>query len=316
MENRATLINPEATNKALKRKALKAKFGKIAANAFVDFVLLLMYLPIIYITVFSFAEAPVAGKWDGFSFGNYIELFDLDVYESEMIWKAAKNTAIVAVVAAIISTILGTLGAIGIYYLRRKWKKNVLDFMTQIPVVNAEVVTAIALVALYAFISRYLFSIPYSFVTLIIGHVVISIPYVIMSVGPKLEQMDSSLYEAAMDLGATQKRALLTVVVPDILPGILSGFMLAVTLSLDDYVITAFTAPKDALWEVSVGSETISEFKTLSTYVEGTMRLGMPIELRSFTALLFGVILLVMIGIYVKNGVNMRKQKKLLKGVD
>lgn len=300
MENRATLINPEATNKALKRKALKAKFGKIAANAFVYFVLLLMYLPIIYITVFSFTETPVAGKWDGFSFGNYIELFDLDVHESEMIWEAAKNTAIVAVVAAIISTILGTLGAIGIYYLRRKWKKNVLDFMTQIPVVNAEVVTAIALVALYAFISRYLFSIPYSFVTLIIGHVVISIPYVIMSVGPKLEQMDSSLYEAAMDLGATQTQALWKVIIPDILPGILSGFLLSITLSLDDYVVTVFNRPKNN-----------GTFHTISTYVDSvTKRSALPTQLRAFTAILFVVILIVMIVMNVKSHRNTRENLK------
>ena len=122
--------------------------------------------------------------------------------------------------------------------------------------------------------------------------------------------MDPSLYEAAMDLGASQRRALLTVVVPDILPGILSGFMLAVTLSLDDYVITAFTKPDAPLWEVAVGESEITEFQTLSTYVEGTLRLGTPIELRSFTAILFGVILLVMIGMYIKNGVDMKKEKK------
>jgi spermidine/putrescine transport system permease protein len=125
--------------------------------------------------------------------------------------------------------------------------------------------------------------------------------------------MDPSLYEAAMDLGATQTKALWKVVIPDIVPGILSGFMLAVTLSLDDYVITAFTKPDAPLWE----SDIVEEFQTLSTYVEGTLRLGTPIELRSFTAILFGVILLVMIGMYIKNGVDMKKQKKLFnKGVN
>ena len=259
-----------------------------------------MYLPIIYITIFSFTDSPIAGKWVGFSFNNYAELFDLDVYESSMIWTAARNTALVAVTAAAISTILGTLGAIGIYYLRRRWKKNVLDFMTQIPVVNAEVVTAIALVALYEFISRFLFTIPLSFVTLVIGHVVISIPYVVLSVGPKLEQMDSSLYEAAMDLGATQTQALWKVVIPDILPGILSGFLLSITLSLDDYVVTVFNRPKNN-----------GTFHTISTYVDSvTKRSALPTQLRAFTAILFVVILIVMIVMNVKSHRNSRENLK------
>ena len=300
MENNAMLINQEATNLALRRKARKAKIGKLAANAFIYFVLLLMYLPIIYITIFSFTDSPIAGKWVGFSFNNYAELFDLDVYESSMIWTAARNTALVAVTAAAISTILGTLGAIGIYYLRRRWKKNVLDFMTQIPVVNAEVVTAIALVALYEFISRFLFTIPLSFVTLVIGHVVISIPYVVLSVGPKLEQMDSSLYEAAMDLGATQTQALWKVVIPDILPGILSGFLLSITLSLDDYVVTVFNRPKNN-----------GTFHTISTYVDSvTKRSALPTQLRAFTAILFVVILIVMIVMNVKSHRNSRENLK------
>lgn len=291
MANEAVLINSEATNRALRRKAAKAKAGKIVANAFIYFVLLLMYLPIIYITVFSFSGSEVPGEWTGFTFANYGLLFDLDEVNSRMIWEAARNTALVAVTAAAISTILGTLGAIGIHYLRRKWKKNTLDFITQIPVVNAEVVTAIALVALYAFISTYIVKIPFSFITLVIGHVVISIPYVVLSVGPKLEQMDPSLYEAAMDLGATQTQALWKVIVPDILPGILSGFLLSITLSLDDYVVTVFNRPKNN-----------GTFHTISTFVDSiTRRSALPTQLRAFTAILFVVILIVMIVMNVKS---------------
>lgn len=285
------IINSELTNRALKTKAIKRKVGKIAANVFIYFVLLLMYLPIIYITVFSFSESEVPGEWTGFSFANYGLLFDLDQNNSKMIWDAARNTALVALTAAAIATILGTLGAIGMHYLRRKWKKTSLDFITQIPVVNAEVVTAIALVALYAFISSHFVKIPFSFATLVIGHVVISIPYVILSVGPKLEQMDSSLYEAAMDLGATQTQALWKVVIPDILPGILSGFLLSITLSLDDYVVTVFNRPKNN-----------GTFHTISTFVDSiTRRSALPTQLRAFTAILFVVILIVMIVMNVKS---------------
>ena len=296
MANNVMAIKAEATNRALRKKAAKAKAGKIAANVFIYFVLLLMYLPIIYITVFSFSASAVPGEWTGFTFENYGLLFDLEENNSRMIWEAARNTALVAVTAAIVSTILGTLGAIGIHYLRRKWEKTALDFMTQIPVVNAEVVTAIALVALYAFISTFFIDVPFSFLTLVIGHVVISIPYVVLSVGPKLEQMDQSLYEAAMDLGATQTQALWKVIIPDIIPGILSGFLLSITLSLDDYVVTVFNRPKNN-----------GTFHTISTFVDSiTRRSALPTQLRAFTAILFAVILIVMIVMNVKSHHNSR----------
>ena len=306
------VLSIEETNRALKRKSRRSKAGHIIALAVVYFALLLVYAPILYITVFSFTSATTTGVWAGFSLKSFTGLFDSLNPDGVAIWNAALNTMIVAVTSATLSVLLGTLGAIGIYYSRKKlWRKS-LEFANQIPIVNAEIVTALSLCVLFISVAR----MQTSFFTLVIGHMVLSLPYVVLSVLPKLEQMDPSLYEAAMDLGASQRRALLTVVVPDILPGILSGFMLAVTLSLDDYVITAFTKPEEPLWEVEVGESAIPEFQTLSTYVEGTLRLGTPIELRSFTAILFGVILLVMIGMYIKNGVDMKKEKKMFdKGV-
>ena len=140
------------------------------------------------------------------------------------------------------------------------------------------------------------FKIERSFGTLVIGHIVLSIPYVVMSVKPKLEQMDPALYEAAMDLGATQTQALWKVIIPDIVPGILSGFLLSITLSLDDYVITAFTKP------------TIGGFNTISTYVDAvTKKAGLPTQLRAFTAILFAVILIVMIVMNVRSNMNAKK---------
>ena len=285
------VLSIEQTNRALQRKRTNEKLKKIFANVFIYFVLLLMYAPIIYITVYSFSEG-TTGVWTGFSINNYTTLFDLGSNDyAKKIWGAAGNTALVALTAATVSTILGTLGAIGIYYSRKKWIKNSLDLVTQIPIVNAEIVTAVSLCILFVLCSSFM---PRSFLTLVIGHVVLSIPYVVISVKPKLEQMDPSLYEAAMDLGATQTQALWKVIIPDIIPGILSGFMLSVTLSLDDYVITAFSKP------------TVGGFETISTYVDAvTVKKPLPAQLRAFTA-----ILIVMIVMNIKSSQN---SKKLIK---
>lgn len=291
----------EQTNRALKKKRISENCKKIFAKVFIYFVLLLMYAPLIYITVFSFTDHQTAGKWGGFSFNNYIHLFQpIEFPVAEEIWSAVKNTALVALVSAVGATILGTLGAIGIYYLRRKWKRTALDFITQIPVVNAEIVTAVALMVLFVSVSKFM---PRSMLTICIGHIVLGVPYVVMSVEPKLEQMDPSLYEAAMDLGATQTKALFKVIIPDILPGILSGFLLAMTLSLDDYVITAFTKP------------TVGGFDTISTYIDAaTKKSGLPPEFRAFTALLFAVILIVVVVMNVKSSQLSRKTNKKEKG--
>ena len=290
------VLSIEQTNRALQRKRTNEKLKKVFANVFIYFVLLLMYAPIIYITVYSFSEG-TTGVWTGFSINNYTTLFDLGSNDyAKKIWGAAGNTALVALTAATVSTILGTLGAIGIYYSRKKWIKNSLDLVTQIPIVNAEIVTAVSLCILFVLCSSFM---PRSFLTLVIGHVVLSIPYVVISVKPKLEQMDPSLYEAAMDLGATQTQALWKVIIPDIIPGILSGFMLSVTLSLDDYVITAFSKP------------TVGGFETISTYVDAvTVKKPLPAQLRAFTAILFAVILIVMIVMNIKSSQN---SKKLIK---
>ena len=282
-------VNALETNRALQRKRNKEKATKIIAKIF-------MYAPLVYITIFSFTEHPVAGKWSGFSFGNYETLFMANNATGTKIWDAALNTALVALTAASIATVLGTLGAIGIYYTRKKWLKNTFDFVTQIPVVNAEIVTAVSLCILFVICSAFL---PRSFITLVIGHVVLAIPYVVMSVEPKLEQMDPSVYEAAMDLGATQTKALWKVVIPDIIPGILSGFLLSITLSLDDYVITAFTKP------------TVGGFNTISTYVDAaTKKSGLPTQFRAFTAILFAVILIVVVFLNVRSSHNAKLLQK------
>ncbi len=292
------VMSEQDINKALARKRVNAKILKVSAIGFIYLALILMYLPLIYITVFSFTTNQTTGKWGGFSFDNYTTLFNVGGNKvAQAIWGAVGNTVMVALVAALIATILGTLGAIGIFYLKRKWMKNTLDFVTQIPIVNAEIVTAVSLCILFVITARTI-GLQRSFITLVIGHVVLAIPYVVISVKPKLEQMDPSLYEAAMDLGATQTQALFKIIIPDILPGILTGFLLSITLSLDDYVITAFTKP------------TSGGFDTISTYVDAaTAKGGLPTQLRAFTAILFAVILFIMIFMNIKGARDAKKIK-------
>ena len=277
-----------------KRKEL---IKKILAKAAIYLVLLLMYAPLIYITVFSFTHVKVTGMWNGFSLENYSNLFNSRNQTGQAIWRAAKNTMLVAVVAALISTVLGTLGAIGIHNIRNRHVKNTMNFVTQIPIVNAEIVTAVSLLVLFLFFKNVL-GMPKNFMTLVIGHVVLTLPYVVISVIPKLEQMDPSLYEAALDLGATRTQALWKVIIPETVPGILTGFMLSVTLSLDDFVITEFTKPESG------------NFETISIYVDNQLsKSGIPQQMRAFTAVLFAVILIVMVGMFVKTKIDNNKLK-------
>ncbi len=273
--------------KVYKQKKYTAKY--IAGKCFIYFILLLMYAPIIYLMIFSLTDSQIIGRWTNFSFESFIRLFRTDNVYTLEIWQAVFNTLSVAICSALISTFLGTIGAIGMFYSKKK-VRNVLDFITQIPVVNAEIVIAISLAILFVICHW-----ERSFLTLVIGHVVLTFPFVTLSVTPKLKQMDPNLYEAALDLGANQTKALFKVIIPEILPGILAGFMLALTLSLDDYIVTIFTRPTPG-------------FDTLSTYVDAaTKKKGLPIQLRALTSIIFFGILIVMIAINVRNH---RKGKK------
>ena len=279
----------EDAKRVLKRKTL---IQKVIAKIFIYSILLIMYAPILYLVVFSFTSSKVIGTWSGFSFDNFILLFNPKNGNSQDIWKAVFNTLLIAVSAGLCSTVLGTTGAIGMYYSKKK-ARNFLDFMTQIPVVNAEIVIAISLTILFVSIHQKM-----SFVTLLVGHVVLTVPFVVLSVIPKLQQMDPNLYEAALDLGANQTQALFKVVIPEVVPGILSGFMLSVTLSLDDYIITAFTKP-------------VLNFETISTYVDKiTKKSGLPPQFRAFTTLMFLMIVLIIVGMNIYSHRQNKKQIK------
>ncbi len=255
---------------------------KIFAKSYLYLILLLMYIPVFTLIVFSFTETTLVGTWDTFSLNLYVKLF-----QNKKIMEALGNTLLVGFTSAIVSTILGTLGAIGTFYSSKKFK-HISETINQIPVVNAEIVMALSLAVLFV-----AFSWKNGFFTLLIGHVVLTISFVYLNVKPKLKQMDANMYEAALDLGCTPNQALVKVILPEILPGIVSGFMLAFTLSLDDYVITAFTRD--------------NSFNTLSTYVQGVIvKSSIPPELRALTTIIF----LFAIAILIINNFTSKKSHK------
>ena len=199
----------------------------------------------------------------------------------------------VAISSAVVSTILGTMGAIGIFYSGKK-SKAIMEGISNIPVINAEIVTALSLTMLFV-----MAGVTFNFITLLIGHVVLTIPFVILAVRPKLMQMDPNIYEAALDLGATPKKALRTIVIPQIMPGIVSGFILSITLSLDDYIITAFTRD--------------TAFQTLSTYVYGvTSKKGtLPPSLRALTTIITLIALVILIIVNIQSSGEKKKNEKI-----
>ena len=245
---------------------------KILAKSYIYIILFLMYLPILILVAFSFTTSDQVGVWTGFSFKLYSDLF-----KNRDLMSAVGNTLLIAFCSAVVSTILGTLGAIGSYYSKKKSRK-IIETMTQLPVVNAEIVMALSLAVLVVALSW-----SFSFLTLLIGHVVLTVAFVYLNVKPKLTQMDPFTYEAALDLGAKPNYALRKVILPEILPGIISGFMISITLSLDDFVITQY------LKEPS--------FETISTYIQKIIaKHPIPPEVRALATIIFLTVLLVVVG--------------------
>lgn len=248
---------------------------RFGGTIFIIIMLLLLYTPILVLAVYSFTTSANIGTIHGFSMDNYVTLFTKSELRSMII-----GTVLLAVGSAVIATILGTIGAVGAYY-SKKISAGAIGAMNQIPVVNADVVTGFSICILLIVVCGMNKE---SFVPLVIGHVVLSAPFVYLSVVPKLKQMDSSLYEAALDLGASPAYALFKVVLPQIVPGIVSGFALAITLSLDDYFIATYTKP--------------ATFDTISTYVVNATK-GSQTETKTALWALSTVIFLIVIIVVV-----------------
>lgn len=259
---------------------------KVLGAFWLVLVLAFIYIPILLLAVYSFTDAPmVGGAVDGFSFHNYVTLF-----ENEELRSMIGGTVLLAVGSALIAAVLGTLGAIGSFY-SKKTVKSLVNYANQIPVVNADVVTGFSICVLLIVLLGIKKE---TFVPLVAGHVVLCAPFVYLSVMPRLRQMDNNLYEAALDLGATPAQALFKVVLPQLLPGILSGFMLAVTLSLDDYFITTYTKP--------------STFDTISTYVVNATKGGQTEIKTALWALSTIIFLIVVIVVVLMNVLSVKKK--------
>ena len=259
---------------------------RFGGTIFIIIMLLLLYTPILVLAVYSFTTSANIGTIHGFSMDNYVTLFTKAELRSMII-----GTVLLAVGSAVIATILGTIGAVGAYY-SKKISAGAIGAMNQIPVVNADVVTGFSICILLIVVCGMNKE---SFVPLVIGHVVLSAPFVYLSVVPKLKQMDSSLYEAALDLGASPAYALFKVVLPQIVPGIVSGFALAITLSLDDYFIATYTKP--------------ATFDTISTYVVNATK-GSQTETKTALWALSTVIFLIVIIVVVIMNIAGRNDDK------
>ncbi|MDO5301692.1 MAG: ABC transporter permease [Tissierellia bacterium] len=203
---------------------------KLSRRIYLYLILLFLYLPIFVLIVFSFNDTKLRGVWAGFTTHWYTDLF-----EDPIILQAFYHTVIVALVATVVATILGTISAIGIHHLRRRSQKILLN-VNYLPVLNPDIVTAVALMSLFGFLR-----IQQGLFTMILAHIAFCMPYVILSVLPKLNQMNPNTVEAAYDLGATPFQALVQVVLPQLRAGIFSGALIAFTLSIDDFVISFFT---------------------------------------------------------------------------
>ncbi len=211
---------------------------KLSSKIYSGVIFCFLFAPIVVLLVFSFNESKSLSVLSGFSLNWYQELLrDRNTLES------VKNTLLLAASATAIATVIGTTAAVGIHKLRSKWYRAVMNTVTDIPMTNPDIITGISLMLMFVFVGR-LFgaSTSLSFLTMLIAHVTFCTPYIILQVLPKLQQMDKALPEAAMDLGCTPMRAFWKVEVPEILPGIITGAIMAFTLSLDDFVISYFTS--------------------------------------------------------------------------
>ena len=211
---------------------------KRASKIYTALIMVFLFAPMVILLVFSFNEAKSLSVFSGFSLKWYRELF-----RDEETLKAVVNTLVLAVLAALISTVMGTAAAVGMNKLRNKVLRTAMDSVTNIPMINPDIITGISLMLMFVFVGR-LFGAATSlnFATMLLAHITFCLPYVILQVLPKLQQMDKALPEAAMDLGCTPLRAFFKAELPEIMPGVITGMIMAFTLSLDDFVISYFTS--------------------------------------------------------------------------
>ncbi len=268
---------------------------KLSSKLYTTVIFLFLFAPIAILLVFSFNEAKSLSVFSGFSLKWYQELFhDSNTLES------VKNTLILAFFATVISTVMGTAAAFGILKIRKEWYRTLMNTVTNIPMVNPDIITGISMMLVFVFVGR-LFgaSTSLNFWTMLIAHVTFCLPYVIFQVLPKLQQMDGDLIEAAQDLGCTPFRTFFKVTLPEILPGIITGAIMAFTLSLDDFVISYFTSGND--------------FQTLPIRIYGMTKKTVTPKMYALATIIFFVTLALLLLNNLIDNEDSRKLRELKK---
>ncbi|MBE6570141.1 MAG: ABC transporter permease [Ruminococcaceae bacterium] len=262
---------------------------KALGNVFIWIIYLILYAPLLVMVFFSFNEGRSTSVFSGFSLKWYAELF-----ASRDTMTALQNTLVLAISSAVIATVLGTAAAMYMYYLRNKAWKATMKTVTNIPMMNPEIVTGVSMMLLFVFIGRMLGADnSLSFGTLLIAHVTFNLPYVILNVLPKLNQTDPHLAEAAQDLGSTPMQAFVKVVMPAVIPGVISGFLMSFTMSLDDFVISYYT--------------TGSDFQTLPLKIFAMTKKTVKPDMYALSSLIFITVLILLLIINIS---QIRQEKK------
>lgn len=258
---------------------------KTTSRLWLALVFLFLYLPIAVMIFFSFNEAQSFSEFSGFTLRHYADLFS-----NEDLMQAVWDTLLIALLASVSASVLGTMAALGIYNLRRKWRKAVMN-VSNLPIINPEIVTGVSLMLLFVFLVR-AWGTSLGFVTVLIAHILFNTPYIILNVLPRLRRMDISLYEAAMDLGSPPKSAFWRIVFPEIFPGVFAGFLMAFTFSLDDFIISYFTG---------------GSFQTLSVFINNSLKKGVKPWMLSLSGLMFLIVVGVLILMNLKDS---RREKR------
>lgn len=264
---------------------------KAISKIYAVLIFLFLYAPIVVLIVFSFNDSTTMSRsvWSGFSIKWYLKLF-----QDGMLLSALRNTLVIAAVAALVSTVLGTAAAIGIGGMNKLMKRMVMD-VTNLPMVNPEIVTGVSLMLLFVFVAKSMGNLTLGMFSLILAHITFCLPYVILSVLPKLRQMDPHLYEAAQDLGCSPIFAFFKVVLPEIMPGVVTGMIMAFTLSIDDFVISYFTS---------------GTTQTLPIFIYSMTRKRISPEINALSTLLFGTIIVLLLIINFRQARDQKAEKK------
>ena len=247
-----------------------------------------LYVPILVMIAFSFNRTKSRTVWAGFTTKWYFELFS-----NKLIIQAFLTTLLVAAISAVVATVLGTVAAVGIYFMNR-FEKAVVINISYMPVVNPDIITGVSLLLLFN-VFKGVFNIEFGLVTLVISHITFNLPYVILSVLPKIRQMDMRVYEAALDLGCTPTQAFFKVMVPEIMPGIVTGFLMAVTFSIDDFMISYFNS---------------GHAQTLPVAIYAMARRRVSPEMYALSTIMFVVILIILLIVNLR---EMKKEKEMIR---